>query len=125
MLAESLKRYREQFELTQKQVADALSIDRSTYSYYETGKSSPTLDTLMRLALMFSTTTDNLLGFNSPDSFREGAPSYHKSKDSGAMAATLSSDEKNMIIKYRQLPESLKKKVQECVDECLEKTIPE
>ena len=35
-----LKRLRENFNLTQQQVAEALGIDRSTYAYYELGRTT-------------------------------------------------------------------------------------
>ncbi len=40
--------------LSQREVADMLHINRSTYTYYETGKTSPDLETVRRLAILFS-----------------------------------------------------------------------
>ena len=37
-MGKKLKRLRENFNLTQQQVAEALGIDRSTYAYYELGR---------------------------------------------------------------------------------------
>ncbi len=48
--------------LLQRDVADQLHIDRSTYSYYERGKTNPPLDILIKLADYFGVTTDYLLG---------------------------------------------------------------
>ncbi len=48
--------------LLQRDVADALHIHRSTYSYYERGKTNPPLDILIKLADYFGVTTDYLLG---------------------------------------------------------------
>lgn len=48
---------------TQKQVADFLGIERSTYAKYENGSSEPTFETLRRLAEYFGTSSDELMGF--------------------------------------------------------------
>lgn len=48
-LGNLLKIYRKNSLLTQQQVADALNINRTTYTYYETGKTEPSIDTLHKL----------------------------------------------------------------------------
>ena len=50
-------------KLTQRQVADRLSIDRSTYAYYEIGKRVPSLERLVALCELFETDPNTLLGF--------------------------------------------------------------
>ena len=47
-LSEKLRYYREASALSHQQVANALGIDRSTYTKYETGDSRPRLPTLLR-----------------------------------------------------------------------------
>ena len=49
MLATHLRLLREKNGLTQKQVADMLNIDRSTYAYYESGKTRPDILTIAKL----------------------------------------------------------------------------
>lgn len=49
-LAENIKKIRESFGLTQDEVAKVLNLERSSFSYYETGKTKPDIFTLMRLA---------------------------------------------------------------------------
>ena len=46
---------------TQKSVAAALGIVRSSYAYYETGKSQPDVETLAKLSRMFGVTLDQLI----------------------------------------------------------------
>lgn len=58
---EKLKEIRARAGFTQKQVADALKIDRSTYASYETGRSHPSPVTLLQLSKIFNTTMENLL----------------------------------------------------------------
>lgn len=52
-LATKLKRYRLQVGFTQKNVAEILNVSRSTYTYYELGKTSPDPATLNRIARLF------------------------------------------------------------------------
>lgn len=59
----NLKKYRLQTGKTQKEVADFLGIERSTYAKYESGASEPAFETLRRLAEYFDTSTDELMGF--------------------------------------------------------------
>ena len=47
---------------TQKELADYLGVERSTYAKYESGDSEPTFETLTKLAEYFQVTTDFLLG---------------------------------------------------------------
>jgi len=53
-LATKLKRYRLQAGFTQKNVAEVLNVCRSTYTYYELGKTSPDPVTLSRIAKLFN-----------------------------------------------------------------------
>ena len=64
----SLKILRKKRNLTQKDVADAIGITFQTYSYYETGRTKPTPETLCKLADFFDVTVDELLG-RSPQLF--------------------------------------------------------
>lgn len=61
-IAYLLKRYRLNCGYSQQMVANALNVDRSTYTYYETGKSMPSLSTLMVLKNLLNIPYDELLG---------------------------------------------------------------
>lgn len=61
-----LKKYRLENDLTQEQVAKENGITRFTYSNYESEKTQPDYETLIKLADYFHTTTDNLLGHEVP-----------------------------------------------------------
>ena len=52
-LGQNLRLKRERCGLTQREVADKLYIDRSTYAYYEIGKTEPSVLILIRLAEIF------------------------------------------------------------------------
>ena len=64
VVAQRLKAARKACKLTQSQVAEILGIDRSAYTYYETGKTSPSLSNLLRLASVFKVEVAWLLGEN-------------------------------------------------------------
>ena len=61
-MRESIKAARLAAKMTQQAVADHLGIDRSSYARYETGTREPDMDTLHRLANLFSVSSDYLLG---------------------------------------------------------------
>ncbi len=48
--------------MTQREVAARLHLDRSSYAYYEIGKTEPDLHTLSEIAGIFQVSTDYLLG---------------------------------------------------------------
>lgn len=61
-IAENLRMLRTYHLLCQREIAELLHLERSTYTYYETGKAHPSLPSLMKLALLYNVTTDFLLG---------------------------------------------------------------
>ncbi len=65
MISYWLKYYRHECGLTQQQVADRLKIERSTYTYYETGKTKPDIETIVKIAKVFNVNyTDILKGID-------------------------------------------------------------
>lgn len=61
---ERLKYMRKKASLTQKEIASKLNIQRVTYSHYETGRSQPSIDTLILLANIFDCSIDYLVGIS-------------------------------------------------------------
>jgi len=57
-----IKDLREDHNLTQKQVAEYLSIKQNTYSQYENEQRQIPLSYLIKLAKFYKTSTDYLLG---------------------------------------------------------------
>ena len=62
MVSESLKKVRKEHKLTQQDIADVLGVDRSTYTFYETGKTSPSIQTLQKLSNIYNVTIGYLAG---------------------------------------------------------------
>ncbi len=57
-----LKDIREDNDITQKTLSEYLNIRQNTYSQYETGQRQMPIDTLIKLAIYFNTSTDYILG---------------------------------------------------------------
>lgn len=53
-MSDLFRRYRENCGLSQSQVAKILNVDRSTYTYYETGKTQPSINTVIKIAKIFN-----------------------------------------------------------------------
>jgi len=61
-----LKKLRKENGLTQQQVADFLHLDRSTYAYYESGRTKINIDILIRLSNFFQVSLGTLVGEDLP-----------------------------------------------------------
>lgn len=64
LLARNLKLLRRRHGYTQGQVALLLKVNRSTYAYYELGKTRPKIATLQALSNLYSVSIDDLLNKN-------------------------------------------------------------
>ena len=60
-LVKNLKDYREDADLSQQKVADKLHMERSTYTYYENGKTIPDIFTIIKLAKIFNVSLARLI----------------------------------------------------------------
>ena len=106
-VAEKLRHYRESCALSQQQVANALNIDRSTYTKYETGKSDPNINTLVKIAKIFNIDPVELLPTNNAEDDRVSRLRDITRADSPIFQ--LSKDERGLIAKYRALNREEKK----------------
>jgi HTH-type transcriptional regulator immR len=61
-LADRLLLLRRAQRWTQEEVAERLGIDRSTYSYYERGRSRPSYENLLKISSLYQVSCDYLLG---------------------------------------------------------------
>lgn len=66
-----LRKLRESKKLTQADVASALKIGRGTYTKYESGKSKPVSEMLIKIADYFSVSVDYLLGLSNIQNYNE------------------------------------------------------
>ena len=101
-----LRMLRKASNMTQKQVAQKLSIDRSTYAYYEIDKTQPDYDTLLHISHIFHVSVDFLLGREQ----EEAAPTLvlrdeylPQTGEPQPAVSDLSPEEQTFLSIYRQL----------------------
>ena len=98
---ENLKKLRRSKNLTQKELAEVIGVDRTTYVKYESGDSEPSFEKLIKLADFFEVSLDYLFG-----------------REPGKKE--LQKDEETILLKYRQMDEPDRAKLQERSDAILE-----
>jgi len=112
-VGESLKHVRLEHNLKQKDIAEAIGIDRSTYSYYETGKTNIPIETMCALSKIYNVTIGYLIGkeANNPE-LRERANMVSSGVDPIAM---LKKDEQLLLMYYRLAEDASKKEILDAV----------
>ena len=106
-IASNLRMYRERAGYSQKQVADLLEIDRSTYTYYELAKTTPSIATVMKLARLFEIDCTDLLATEG----HEPPPALHDIAYPTFQFHDLPNEEISLLLAYRDLPEDVQKKL--------------
>ena len=111
-LAERLRKFRETCGFSQQQIADKLNIHRATYSYYELGRTEPSVENLIRLAQIFNVTLYSLLGIDGHKASGFADPgikiSPEEEKRLNKLVGTskvgeLTTQEKKLILSFRTL----------------------
>lgn len=122
MIGERLRYLRMANRLTQREVADILKIHRTTYAYYETGRSNPDLETLSALSRIFGVSIDFLVTGTNNEKRKVvmDNPSKYDAGDYPEYLSALTSDEKRLVMMYRVLSEK-----QQIIDILTEKYIEE
>ncbi len=103
-IGERLRELRIKSGFTQSQIAKILNIDRSTYSYYEIGKTTPDVSTLMSLTKIFNISIDNLLADETSQknlAQKRPAANYLFSKKNPSHIYELSGEERNLVGLFR------------------------
>ena len=112
-IAQKLRHQREACALSQQQVADALNIDRTTYTKYETGKSEPNLETIVKIAAVYNISPIELLPTGV--SQQKSVSRLRDVVQSNSPIFQLAKDERGLIAKYRVLSREQKKLVHELI----------
>ena len=116
-LSEKLKYFRKKSCLKQRQVADALGVTRSTYSYYETGTTRPKLPTLQMLARLYNTNVDVLLDdYEGNNNETLSSPNYFEGYQFSDRFNQLSDFEKSVLLRIRLMTVDEKNKLIEYLD---------
>lgn len=100
IIAERLRTYRVLCDLSQREVADVLGIDRATYTYYETGRTMADAFKLLTCSKIFGVPLEMLLGIgDSPNTckVRPGRPKMSELSTIGSLSPL----EKRLIILLR------------------------
>lgn len=103
-----LRELRIKFGYTQIQIAKMLNIDRSTYAYYETGKTRPDITSLVVLARIYNISLDELLDDESMPkavSDHRFVSDYVEGKKNSSRIYDLSAKEKSLVGAYRTCSE--------------------
>lgn len=122
MLKDVLKRLREEAGMTQNQIASLLSISRSTYTYYEIGKTKPSLECIRHMARIYNVSTDYLLeagtvnAYGKPVGVSQGNRGYRVVGNEAFNLSELDSNEQRIVLSYRMLPDEERKSLLEEID---------
>ena len=108
-LGVKLRELREDFDLSQNQIASALNIDRSTYSNYELDKTRPTLEALVKLAHIFRVPKESLL----PEDEQDEGASCLDAPQPGSIDRSMNKDERGMLVLYRSLSREQRAQIRE------------
>ena len=100
LLGMRLRKFRKENGYSQSHIANVLGIERSTYTYYETGKTVPVIFDLMRLADLYDISMDSLLGFHDPRQPVRAAV-RRKERYLSESVQDLSSEERQLLAFYR------------------------
>ena len=103
-----LRKIRDNCALTQQQVANALGIERSTYSNYETGNTEPSMDTLRKIILLFDAPLEEI--YPRLDCLADDYEDYNGQKSDMSMSM-LKPEEQELILKLRLLDKESKEKI--------------
>ena len=127
MIGQQLKMLRELNNLTQRQVAEILNIDRSTYSYYELGKTRPDIYMITKLARVYNVSTDYLLEFDQKTNsvLHDDSIEYKHSYPNIRYLSELRLEEQQLVLYFRQLKDEDKEKVLEEVKKAYETELDE
>lgn len=100
-----LKELRTQRHMLQKDVAQRLGIDRTTYAKYESGASEPNHETLLKLSELFDVSADYLLG---REMSRSVSPASHALRVPvlGVIQAGVPMDAIEDILDWEEVPAS-------------------
>lgn len=111
--AERLRHFREACALSQQQVANALNIERSTYTRYELGKTEPNLSSVVKLSAIYNISPTELLPMLEAED--DSASRLKDTVQANSPIFQLSKDERGLVALYRALNKDEKKQLRELV----------
>ena len=118
ILRKNLIKLRNVNDLKQKNIADTLGIERSTYTSWEKGRSSPKPNEIVKLARIYNVTTDFLLTGKSKDTIQVASSSeYDRGVYGDSNVSELSDFEKTLLLKISVLNTKDKQKLADFLEQ--------
>lgn len=96
---ENLRKLREEFGLTQKELAEKMNVAKATVYFYEQNKVSPSTEMLIKLADYFNCSVDYLLGHQTKNTVYLDSLTENQ-KEAISLIKTLSDRETAKVIGY-------------------------
>lgn len=120
VFSERLRKIRKASGMTQQEIADHLQMQRSTYAYYETGATEPSLKRLLSIAKEFTVSVDDLLCEVPSDPvmvLRQEAAQTQRTSDAAQRMRECDREERAFLSILRHLDADRRKKLyQACLD---------
>ncbi len=117
-IGEKLRYYREACAMSQQQVADALNLNRTSITKYETDIAMPSLETVVKMAKIYNVEPQALL----PLRDNPGTVTYRDSASIGSPIFQLSKDERGLLALYRGLDKEQKAQLRAAIANIAKKT---
>lgn len=121
----TLRQCRQNAGLSQRQVAEALGLERSTYAYYETGKIHPSCEMVIKLSRIFNIDYSLFMNAVADKAFDESSDgngfttlnngTWEEREKQRDKMYTLSKSEQSVVLAYRMMNSEQKKKVMEYI----------
>lgn len=124
---ERLRELRTKFGYTQNQIAKLLNIDRSTYAYYETGKTQPDITTLLVLSQIYNLSISELLADESVPKYvadRGYVSDYIRGRKNSSHIYNLSPPEKDLVGAFRTCSPEEQKSITDYIFKIVQKHSP-
>lgn len=111
MIKKRLKETRKAHGLTQQSIADYLGVDRTTYTYYETGAICPSVENLKKISELYRISVAYLIGETNDAQPVTSNGVYDQVAENVDFAKTLTKNEKVLITYFRSLEDEKKAEV--------------
>ncbi len=112
-LGATLKYFRKKSGLTQAQLSKTLGITRSSYAYYESGKSTPKLEVLQKLAALYNVTLETIVEGKITPTLEQDPEFFYELHGFDDKFYDLTDVEKAVILKLRIMSREKRKDILE------------
>lgn len=96
-MIKNLKKLRNQYGISQQQLANAVGVSQQSINKYENHKSEPDIETLKAIAVFFNTSIDYLVGFD------ESKTVLNKESELLRIFSLMSEEQQNLFIEQGKI----------------------